>query len=209
MIKPNDQSGFTIIELLLAMSFFTFILLFVITGFVQINRSYTRGITQKNVQNGTRTVFDDISRTIRSANSGDIIFINDSNNYRLCVGSIRYGFNQQIGADTETESISDETFSGTSEPLTIARTINPSSNCTDRISRSEEHTRTLLDDNLMVQHLQVERIGTSNSFHLELVVTTETLTDFGLYGKDAKCLVATGDEFCYVAKFESVVTTRN
>ena len=72
-IRQNDQSGFTIIELLLAITFFSFILVFFSYGFVQINRTFQRGQTIKRVTQVGRLVIEDISRNIRlsSADPGD------------------------------------------------------------------------------------------------------------------------------------------
>lgn len=66
-IKDN-QTGFTLIELLVAMSLFAFVLLVATVGFLQVNRIYHRSNTVAAVQNTTRSVVDDLSRSVRLAN---------------------------------------------------------------------------------------------------------------------------------------------
>ena len=48
-IRKHSQSGFTMVELLLAMAFFSFILVFFSFGFIQVNRTFQKGVTIKRV----------------------------------------------------------------------------------------------------------------------------------------------------------------
>lgn len=211
MIRKN-KDGFTLVELMLAMTFFSFVLLFVVSGFVQINRTYTRGVTQKDIQNAARAVVDDISDAIRNSRPNSVVVTTGGSPFRLCIGGSarRYAFNQHIGGDTTAASFSNETFASPStEEITLARSTETGVACGDAVNRDEEVSRTLIDNNMRVQHLSVERINTSNSFKINLVLSTEDLNDFDTFGVDASCTVVTGDEFCYVARLETVVTARN
>lgn len=63
--KRNNQSGFTIVELVIAMTVSSVIMTVFTTGFVQISRMYYRGILQAKTQELARTVMDEISRPIQ------------------------------------------------------------------------------------------------------------------------------------------------
>lgn len=59
------QSGFTIIELMIATTVFSVILLICSYAMLQIGRTYYKGITQSRTQNVARAVLDDISQSIQ------------------------------------------------------------------------------------------------------------------------------------------------
>ena len=62
--KQRQERGFTIIELMLALVFIAFILLFIILASIQMMRSYNKGLTVKSVSQVSRTMLDTMSRDI-------------------------------------------------------------------------------------------------------------------------------------------------
>lgn len=60
-----EQKGFTIIELLIASTVFTTILLICTTGLIQIGRVYQKGVLSSQVQESTRSIIDEITRAIQ------------------------------------------------------------------------------------------------------------------------------------------------
>ena len=64
-MKQREQ-GFTIVELLMALAVFSFVLVLVTTVFIQIFRTYTRGITRKEVNQSARLLLDDMSSKLKS-----------------------------------------------------------------------------------------------------------------------------------------------
>ncbi len=205
------QKGFTLVELLLSMAFFSFILLFVVTGFIQINRAYTRGITTKEVQTSTRDVMDEISKAIRDSEAVTVT----SNS--LCIGSLHYVWNMTPSGPPSPGDISFADV-GT-EYVTIVRTNEPGRNCGDAPNKNPGtgSTTTLLPENLMIQNLSITNVPGSNSYRISVTVSTDGRefpgdfdpADNGAWGADAKCAVKTGDQFCFVARLDTVVTTRN
>jgi len=63
--QTKNQSGFTIIEILLAMAIFSFVMITVITAFTQIIRSYRKGVVSQRTQEATREIIDLISKEAR------------------------------------------------------------------------------------------------------------------------------------------------
>lgn len=59
------QSGFTIIELMLAMVVFSIMLIMVTVSITGIGRLYYKGINQAKVQNNVRTISDEISDNLK------------------------------------------------------------------------------------------------------------------------------------------------
>lgn len=128
MIKPNNQNGFTIVELLMAMVFFSFILVFATASYIQINRSFVRGSNVKLVQEETRKVISEISSALKEGGSSGITVIDEDDanvctpggepvnppNYidpipapqcrhRICVGDTAFAWNQAVLVPDESE----------------------------------------------------------------------------------------------------------
>lgn len=87
--KPNSQSGFTIIELMIATTVFSVALLLSSIIIIQISRMYIKGVITSKTQTTTRSVIDDISRSIQFSGSS----INVGGAYYSCLGTTRYTVN--------------------------------------------------------------------------------------------------------------------
>ncbi len=99
MKKRRTQSGFTIIEMLIATVVFSLVLLILSFGIIQIGRAYYKGTIQSRTQETARNIIDEISRGIQY--SGETIMTTqpDSLNPASCGPSYssakqgcRYGF---------------------------------------------------------------------------------------------------------------------
>lgn len=76
--RQTNYQGFTIIELLLAMSFVSVMLLGIAITVMQIGSIYNKGLTMKSVDQAGRTLSDDMRRTL----SGSEPFVIDDGSYR-------------------------------------------------------------------------------------------------------------------------------
>ncbi len=93
-----SQKGFTIIELMLAMTFTALLLMAVAMTTIQISDMYNKGITLKEVNQAGRSISDDITRTIAQSEPFDIAsptsrYIVKSGGGRLCTGRSTYVWN--------------------------------------------------------------------------------------------------------------------
>lgn len=100
----SDNNGFTIIELVLAMTFVSLLLLAIAATVIQIGTIYNKGMTMKAVDASGQEVSADIQRTIGQSQPFDIepnfrsqrypeTGINDSDGGRLCTGTYTYVWN--------------------------------------------------------------------------------------------------------------------
>lgn len=89
---PRSQRGFTIIELMLAMLFVSFILIFMSLTIVQMLRIYDKAVSMKQVNQAGRSVTEDISEAMRSQSPEKITteFVSSG---LLCVGPTVYRWN--------------------------------------------------------------------------------------------------------------------
>lgn len=94
--NKNNQKGFTIIELMIATVVFSFVLLIASSAVVAIGRLYHKGITSSKTQDVTRSIMEDVSRSIQFS-SGDV----QSGPGVYCFGEDRYSYviNSKVDLD--------------------------------------------------------------------------------------------------------------
>lgn len=92
--NPNSQSGFTIIELMIATTVFSVALLLSSVIIIQISRMYIKGVIASKTQTTARNVIDDISRSIQFSGSSINLVPSDPSqgnpSYFSCLGNTRY-----------------------------------------------------------------------------------------------------------------------
>lgn len=95
----NYRRGFTLIELMLAMTFISILLIAITMTIIQISNIYNHGITLKEVDQAGRTLSAELQRTIRSSSQFDItdtgnVYVKQGDwGARLCLGSYSYIWN--------------------------------------------------------------------------------------------------------------------
>lgn len=90
-----DKRGFTIIELMLAMGFISFLLLGIAMTIIQIGTVYNRGMSLKEVNQAAREIGSDVSRNLSAveAISLDQDYVTTTAGGRLCLGTVSYIWN--------------------------------------------------------------------------------------------------------------------
>ena len=83
--KTTRQSGFTLVELSLAMAILTFMLLVVSLAYINIARLYNASTAARNVQQNNRFAMEQISRVARNANSAE--YTSEGGKTSLCFQS--------------------------------------------------------------------------------------------------------------------------
>lgn len=93
-----NQAGFTLVELMLALAFVAFVLIFATTTIVQIMRTYNKGLAVKEINQTARNVMEDMTRIIRDSSTNAIVTAPLTNSPstskgRVCFGSVSYVWN--------------------------------------------------------------------------------------------------------------------
>ena len=214
----SNKKGFTLIELLLSVAFFSFFIIFIIVGFIQINRAYGRGITVKSVQQSARSIVEDMTREMQ-ASPATIQLGTD----RLCLGSVRYVWSQWGTAND---------YVDTSGDIRIVKTNN-NGNCADPVNENGAQTVELLSEYLQIENMTVSdtvpdlSIGGvtvdssdvaayTNSFKaydISLILSTDdeglSDTDSSVRGLNAECDQAPGSaQYCKIIRLSTTVTVR-
>ncbi len=101
MIRARQASGFTLVELMLSMSFVAVLLIAIAATTTQIMNIYVKGLTVREVNQAGRAISEDVQRTIATtapfkaapANLSDSKYITKPGGGRLCTGAYTYAWN--------------------------------------------------------------------------------------------------------------------
>ena len=193
-MNNSKEKGFTLIELLLSMAFFSFILLFVTTGFIIVNRSYNKGLTVKLVQDEARRVVEDLSRDIRVTSVEGVAV--DSSVSCLALGDNRYYWSVPIDS------------SDSDSPTRLIK--ERGATCADAFSLVNPGGEDLLNDRVGVQFMEVTPLpGATGTFSINLVLSTSS-TDLveNPRSSAAQCTTGSGNQYCDVVQMTTVVSSR-
>lgn len=97
-INKNPR-GFTIVELMIASSVFSVILIVASSGVIAIGRLYYKGITSSKTQEVTRSIMDEVARARQFSNDSEVYADLSGGGYSaVCFGEARftYRINQKI-----------------------------------------------------------------------------------------------------------------
>lgn len=124
MNTKRGQSGFTLVELMLAMAFVSMLLLAIAMTVIQIGNIYSKGMALKDINQSSRSLSSDMQRTVASAGGVSL----GAGSYlvrpatgtpisgRLCLGNYTYLWNTVDATASNTHTIK----SG-GKPITFVR----------------------------------------------------------------------------------------
>lgn len=106
--KALKQGGFTIVELMLAMTIFSLILIAASAGIVQISRLYYKSAITSRTQDNARSIVTELSRSLQFSGATPVInntgveYTSGKPVRSVCIGSLRFSYvlDQQVGDDT-------------------------------------------------------------------------------------------------------------
>lgn len=141
MMKTSKQAGFTIIELLIATTILSVILLLVAGVLTGIGGLYYKGLNLSRTQQNSRVIIDDISQQLQYTDSLPNPGTSSPYGYPeqyICIGTIRYVYvlNKQIGdgANQFAHVLIRETGKNCSDPLPDLRVATLTANQSEMIA---------------------------------------------------------------------------
>jgi len=206
-IMHSNSGGFTLVELLIAMAMFSFVLLFVLTTFIQVNQAYVFGLTTKQVHEEARVSLEQLGRDLRVASSGNRVFMEcfggDCENENLATRSICFDNTAYIHERPQAES---------NGQFRRAEGVN----CEDGDSLSGEG-ESILSDEVQAQFFKVTEVSESRVYKLELAVSAASFSNDllaelgpGEGPRDISCDPSqAGRQFCRVVLVSKVISIRN
>lgn len=238
-VIKSQQRGFTIVELLLAMSFVSLLLMAITMTIIQVTNIYTKGLTLRSVGQVGQTLAQDMRRSIESSRPLDIGTdengglhykpmvkvggdIKNPDGGRFCTGSYSYIWNNGKSLDAPLNK-----YNGNSDLIRVIKVAdNGSLYCSDpsRGVDREQATEMLSsgDRALAVQSFSIKQVGTNPDvgqalYFITLEVGTndqESLNrETSLLSIDTSCKPPSDgkqyEDYCAVNKFEFTARAGN
>lgn len=212
---PSRSRGFTVIELLIAMSVFSLVLLIVTVGIMQISRVYYKGVTESSVQSTARSITETIAQAIQF-NGGTVLATPGAPSTPPAGGSYAFCVNSQQFSYRPGYKLVDTT-PGTNETrhALVQRTMSGCSGSAQNMSGISVIGRELLAPNMRLANLTVESLGGKlYRVHVRVVYGDDDLlwspsgNGAGAEAPDAACRGGAGQQFCSVSDLSTVVISR-
>jgi len=230
-----SQKGFTLIELMLSMTFISFLLVAIAMTTIQISNIYSKGITLREVNQGGRNISDELQRSIASSVMFDVTPrtddspLTEASKYvvrdgggRLCLGNFSYAWNygKAIVGGAGAPAVFNR-YSDNGAAIHFAKVTDPSgalcANATTGINRAD--TTEMLssgDRDLVVHNFSIVRTSfdtNTNQAIYAISMTIGTNDRQQLTANDASCKPPSegvGDEnYCSVNQFDVVARAGN
>ncbi|MGD8374058.1 MAG: type II secretion system protein [Candidatus Woesebacteria bacterium] len=202
----SNQSGFTLVELTLAMAFVSFILLFIVFAMIEIMGDYNKGIVVKEINQTARTIVEEMGRLSRSTDASAINTSAQAEG-RLCFGSVSYAWN--VRGNELDNKFTDNSLVG------LVRVEDPAGSLCGLVSGSypqidRASAIDLISDQVWVQNLNAQVSGNQKLVDIDLKLSTAG--DNRPTGVGPSGYICEGGKignFCAVAEFNTTVSTRN
>ena len=203
----NRQSdGFTIVEILIATTVLSVILVLVSSMMIGIGKLYYKGINQSRVQDTVRTITDEVAQQIQLTDA--VPFPKAGNNYqRICIGTFRYSFIlDKLAGETDA--------TGNPYKHVMWRDTNPDPGNCDSTPNDFLNTNIPSPDGveLMSANSRLSAFAVTNlpqGVKIEVGVIFANGTDlYTAAGIDSTCNGGAGDQFCATGHLTTVAAKR-
>lgn len=208
----KNTSGFTIIELMIATTIFSVVLILCVTALMQIGRMYYKGVTTSRTQEAARNILDEITQGIQFS-AGDVTVSvastdGDANQYSLCVDNKRFSVyrskklvdNITDAGDQARHALVTDTAAGCPPPQDL----------NDPNVLLSAGSRELLPPGMRIAKLTVSEDALTRLYTVSVRIVSgdgDLLTDPN--ATDASCLLQSrGSQFCAVSELTTTVQKR-
>lgn len=192
--RTKKQAGFTIVELMIATTVFSVILVVITVGVMYFTRSYYKGVYAGMTQKSARDISDAVSQAVQfgTGQPTEYKYGITPQNY-FCAGGYVFVFNlgeQYLGATTGMYM----------QPM-------PSGGCA--VPGNTTGRRQLLGTHMRVTYLNFTGVGGLYTLDVRVAYgDTTLLSDSTGKGADLHCKTDVGSQYCAVATYTTSVSQR-
>jgi prepilin-type N-terminal cleavage/methylation domain-containing protein len=217
------DSGFTIVELLIATLIFSMVLVLITVGILQVARVYYKGVTETNTQNTARNIIDTIAQSIQF--SGGTVTdapgaVLPGSSFGFCVGNQLYSYTLGYQVADSPSPSKFQTYHALVQS-TVSGSACSSSTGAQNVRAATVTGKEMVGAHMRIANLVVKRIPGTSSFEVkvrvvygddDLLFSPSNPTAPGNTAAtmpDAKCKgVRAGTQFCAVSDLSTVVQKR-
>ena len=230
MIRDAKQ-GLTLIELMLAMTFISILLLSITMVGIQAGRMYSRGVVLRDVNQAGRDISDMFRRDFLQANVGKInitgLRVPNNENWttgRLCLGAHSYVWNNPKYLDDPSLLGANRLFKVDGNPINLVRVVDADGGLCKRdgsgrypetvdMAKSSNLLRSISsgDGSIGIHNVTLEKITSDSSrealYRLTFTLGTSKMSEIRNSSCKAPDETDSNFEFCAINKFEMIVRT--
>lgn len=203
ILKQNriHKDGFTIIELLIAMASFSFILLLTTVVLMNISSLYGKGVNQTKIDDATRYIADDISSKLKFSESSSFQVAPDRDSDvetgAYCAGGYKYSFSSK-----NSDSNPDLNF--------LRKIALPTGTACEFSASDHNKGSSLLPGNTNLTYFGTNFYpnGTTSYFKIKVSLLYGQFSNANLSDFNTTCKTGSGYTYCAVSKLENVVSAR-
>lgn len=203
ILHAKKQAGFTLIELMIALAFVAFVLIFAVSTIIQVMQTYNKGLSVKQINQSARTTLEDMARYLHGADPGAVNTTALASN-RVCFGGISYVWNLYNTPNASANKYDDSTS------LTFTRVNDSSSSMCSKSGGSypavpKAQATDILQSNIWVMSMSVSQPTVANPL-TDISIKLAVANDPALSG--GNCAVGgVQGQFCATAIFNTTVLT--
>jgi prepilin-type N-terminal cleavage/methylation domain-containing protein len=166
MMKLTTQKGFTIVELMIASTILTVILVSASFVLVQIGRLYYKGVITARTQDTARNIIESISRPSQLEGANVVEFGPLGGDWRvICVGNQRFSYVlNAVAVDNN--------------PVALKDTVASADECSQPATLADDGVESLLANNMRITELNVDEDATTGMRDISVVVVYGENDDF-------------------------------
>ena len=230
MIRDAKQ-GFTLIELMLAMTFISTLLLSITMVGIQAGRMYSRGVVLRDVNQAGRDISNMFRRDFLQANAGKInitgLRVPNNENWttgRLCLGAHSYVWNNPKYLDDPSLLGANRLFKVDGNLINLVRVVDADGGLCKRdgsgrypetvdMAKSSNLLRPISsgDGSIGIHNVTLEKITSDSSrealYRLTFTLGTSKMSEIRNSSCKAPDEAESNFEFCAINKFEMIVRT--
>ena len=195
----SQQSGFTIIELMIATTVLSVILVMVSVIMISIGSLYFKGLNQSRVQGNVRAIVDEISQQLQY-NSTPPLKVTVGSTSALCIGDTRYTYVENLQIIKETQHVLWRDKVIPNECNSVANPL-PDLSSAALIDGAE-----LIAPGSRLTKFDLDTTSSPYEFTVGVAYGDSDLLQ--LAGTDTNCMNVTGRQFCSTAFLKTTVLKR-
>lgn len=223
----TKQRGFTLVELMLAMTFLSMLLLAIAALIIQVTNIYTKGVTLTAVDRAGQAISTELQRTLNQSSATKVTYVTSGDDgARLCTGSSSYVWNYGkaitgtgpnfIDANKYTDGSKDMRFIKFQDPDGEYCKLDDESGKLPDIEKSKASELLQGKDRNVVLHnlsFYAESVDSSAQtlYSVSMEVGTNNSGESNVIEGQTRCKPPTEgyDEFCAVNRFEFTARAGN
>jgi len=199
MKRLKGQQGYTLVELILALALFNFVLLIVTVGYLTIVHIHENGVATRNAEQNNRFGVEELVRASRAAN-GYVIGVDPATHQNtLCL----YGSGNPMEFYVSTDG---HLHQAILNPNWADKTVCPPKDSSGALV-AKPYDKAISSDDVIILNFNLTQVNVNDSFMLDMTIGTRG-NQFDSHNNNNCDPTQPGAQFCASTRIHTAVTLR-